>query len=112
MGNWPCLQNDYSKRGQLSSAQFGLVSCSEGDLLAGSRSREVGKGVDDLEGVNQLLEDGVVGRKVLGKHSPLTACFHHIHDCIHNLPKRVFSLPLLRIQDNFCNLPLFISEVS
>ena len=38
-------------------------------------------------------------------------CFHQIHDSIHNLPKRVFSLLLLRIQDNFSNLPLFIRKV-
>ncbi len=79
---------------------------------------------DDKEGVYEffqhpfqlplveVVEDRVVGRKVLGKHSPLTACFHHIHDCIHDLPKWVFSLPMLRIQDNYSNLLLFISEVS
>ena len=38
-----------SYQGQLSSSQFGLVSCSEGDLLGDSRSGEVGKGVDDGE---------------------------------------------------------------
>ena len=59
-----------------------------------------------------MVEDSVVGRKVFGKHSPLTACFHHVHDSVHYLPKRVFSLAMLRIQDNFSNLPLFISEVS
>ena len=41
------LEAEFFDIGQLSSAQFGLVLCSEGDLLGGSRSGEVGKGVDD-----------------------------------------------------------------
>ena len=36
----------------------------------------------------------------------------YVHDSIHSVPKRVFSFAMLRIQDNFGNLPLFISEVS
>ena len=38
--------------------------------------------------------------------------FDYVHDSIHSVPKRVFSFAMLRIQDNFSNLPLFISEVS
>ena len=39
-----------SYQGQLSSAQFGLVSCSEGDFLRDTRPGEVGKGVDKSGG--------------------------------------------------------------
>ena len=36
-----------SYQGQLSCIQFGLVSCSEGELLGRARTGEVGKGVND-----------------------------------------------------------------
>lgn len=36
---------------------------------------------------------------------------YHVHDSIHNLPKRVSSLPLFRFQVYFSNLPLFTSKV-
>ena len=77
-----------------------------------------------MQGVNQFLkyalqlpfvevvEDGVVGRKVPREHTPLAPCFDDVHDSIHNVPERVFSFAMLRIQDIFSNLPLFISKVS
>jgi hypothetical protein len=37
--------NPCQYRGQLSSAQFGLVFCPESDLLGGACSGEVGKGI-------------------------------------------------------------------
>lgn len=60
----------------------------------------------------EVVEDGVVGRKVSREHSPLAPRFDYVHDSIHNVPERVFSFAMLRIQNNFSNLPLFISEVS
>lgn len=79
---------------------------------------------DDMQGVDQFLkyalqlpfvevvEDGVVGRKVPREHTPLAPCFDDVHDSIHNVPERVFSFAMLRIQDIFSNLSLFISKVS
>ena len=79
---------------------------------------------DNMQGVDQLLKyalqlpfveveaDGVEGRKVPREHTPLAPRFDYVHDSIHNVPERVLSFAMLRIQDNFSNLPLFISEVS
>ena len=79
---------------------------------------------DDMKGIKQLfkhalqflfvevVEDGVKGREVPREHTPLAPRFDYVHDSIHNIPKRVFSFAMLRIQGNFSNLPLFISEVS
>ena len=60
----------------------------------------------------EVVEDGVKGREVPREHTPLAPRFDYVHDSIHNVPKRVFSFAMLRIQDYFGNLPLFISEVS
>ena len=60
----------------------------------------------------EVVEDGVKGREVPREHTPLAPRFDYVHDSIHNVPKRVFSFAMLRIQGNFSNLPLFISEVS
>ena len=59
-----------------------------------------------------LVYEGVKGREVPREHTPLAPRFDYVHDSIHNVPKSVFSFAMLRIQDNFGNLPLFISEVS
>ena len=59
-----------------------------------------------------VIEAGVVGREVFREHSTLTACLDDIHNGIHNVAKRIFSLPVFGIQNNFSNLPLFISKVS
>lgn len=59
-----------------------------------------------------VIEDGVVGREVFREHSTLTACFDDIHDGIHKVAERIFSLPVFGIQNNFGNLPPFISKVS
>ena len=79
---------------------------------------------DDMKGIKQLfkhalqfpfvevVKDGVKGREVPRKHTPLAPRFDYVHDSINNVPKRVFSFAMLWIQDNFSNLPLFISEVS
>ena len=59
----------------------------------------------------EVVEDGVVGREVLGQHTPLAACLQHIHDGIHDVSEGVLSLSVLRIKNIFGNLPLFISKV-
>lgn len=59
----------------------------------------------------EVVEDGVVGREVLGQHTPLAACLQYIHDGIHDVSKGVFSLSVLWVKNIFGNLPLFISKV-
>ena len=59
----------------------------------------------------EVVEDGVVGREVLGQHTPLAACLQHIHDGVHDVSEGVLSLSVLRIKNIFGNLPLFISKV-
>ena len=59
----------------------------------------------------EVVEDGVVGREVLGQHTPLAACLQHTHDGIHDISEVVLSLSVLRIKNIFGNLPLFISKV-
>ena len=49
---------------------------------------------------------------LLNKIEYLKICFKHALQLRCSVPKRVFSFAMLRIQDNFGNLPLFISEVS
>ena len=94
------------------------------DTKAGSIFSPSHPSDDDMKGIKQLfkhalqfpfvevVEDGVKGREVPREHTPLAPRFDYVHDSIHNVPKRVFSFALLRIQDNFGNLLLFISEVS
>ena len=48
----------------------------------------------------EVVEDGVKGREVPREHTPLAPRFDYVHDSIHNVPKRVFSFAMLRIQDN------------
>ena len=43
--------------------------------------------------------------------APLTSHFDDIHDCIHVVPERIFSLTVLRILNIFGNLPLSIRKV-
>ena len=59
----------------------------------------------------EVVEDGAVGREVLGQHTPLAACLQYIHDGIHDVSKGVLSLSVLRIKNIFGNLSLFISKV-
>lgn len=59
-----------SYQGQLSSAQFGLVSCSEGDVLGDTRPGEVGKGVDDGEEADHCELRGSVLFNSLYVHRP------------------------------------------
>lgn len=39
----------------------------------------------------EVVEDGIVGRKILGQHTPLAACLQYIHDGIHDVSERVLS---------------------
>ena len=59
----------------------------------------------------EVVEDGVVGREVLGRHTPLAACLQYVHDGVHDVSKGVFSLSVLWVKNIFGNLPLFISKV-
>ena len=38
----------------------------------------------------EVVEDGIVGRKVLGQHTPLAACLQYIHDGIHDVSEGYF----------------------
>ena len=60
----------------------------------------------------EVVIDGLQGREVARKPSPLTAGLVDVEDGIHDVSERMFSLSFLRINDFFDNLPLFISEVS
>ena len=60
----------------------------------------------------EIVIDGLPGREVARKHSPLTAGLVDVEDGVHNLSKGMFATSFLRIDDFFDNLPLFISEVS
>ena len=59
----------------------------------------------------EVVEDGVVGREVLGQHTPLAACLQYVHDGIHDVSEGVFSLSVLWAKNIFGNLPLFVSKV-
>ena len=77
-----------------------------------------------MEGIHDVLDDtlqlplaevvidGLPGREVARKHSPLTTGLVDVEDGVHDVPELMFTLSFLRINDFFDNLPLFISEVS
>lgn len=60
----------------------------------------------------EAVIDGLPGREVARKHSPLTTGLVDIEDGVHDVPELMFTLSFLRINVFFDNLPLFISEVS
>lgn len=60
----------------------------------------------------EVVEDCAEGRKFHREHTALASRFDYTHDSVHNVPEIVLSFGMLRIQDNFSNLPLFISKVS
>ena len=107
-----------------SNVMGGLDTSGIDDTKVGSIFSPSHPSDDDMKGIKQLfkhalqfpfvevVEDGVKGREVPREHTPLAPRFDYVHDSIHNVPKRVFSFAMLRIQDYFGNLPLFISEVS
>ena len=107
-----------------SNVMGGLDASGIDDTKAGSIFSPSHPSDDDMKGIKQLfkralqfpfvevVEEGVKGREVPRVHTPLAPRFDYVHDSIHNVPKRVFSFAMLRIQDYFDNLPLFISEVS
>ena len=65
------------------------------------------------EAINTAPEQALASLDSIRRTTLITALrFDYVHDSIHSVPKRVFSFALLRIQDNFGNLLLFISEVS
>lgn len=66
-----------------------------------------------LMGVTRASSEayGVVGREVLGQHTPQAACLQYIHDGIHDVSKGVFSLSVLWVKNIFGNLPLFVSRL-
>jgi len=59
----------------------------------------------------EVVENGIVGREVLGQHTPLAACLQYVHDGIHDVSYWILSLSVLRIKNIFGNFPLFISKV-
>ena len=59
----------------------------------------------------EIIVDCLPWREILRKHPPLAACLVGVKNRVHNLPKRMSSAPLLRINDFFNNLSLIISEV-
>ena len=65
------------------------------------------------DAINTAPEQALASLDSIRRTTLITAPrFDYVHDSIHSVPKRVFSFAMLRIQDNFGNLPLFISEVS
>lgn len=60
----------------------------------------------------EVVIDRLPRSEVAWKHSPLASGLVDVEDGVHDVPKLMFSLSFLRINDFFDNLPLFISEVS
>ena len=61
---------------------------------------------------SEVVIEGLPGSKVAWQHSPLTASSVNVKNSVHDLPKWMFALSFLWINDFFDNLPLLISEVS
>ena len=58
----------------------------------------------------EVVEDGVVGREVLGQHTPLAACLQYVHDGVHDISEGALALSVLQIKNIFGNLSLPISK--
>ena len=82
-----------------------LPSCNPNKTAAGRMDRAE-------DAINTAPEQALASLDSIRRTTLITAPrFDYVHDSIHSVPKRVFSFAMLRIQDNFGNLPLFISVV-